>query len=89
MAIAFTPNELSALICACQFADKHPGKVRMPWQQAGKAAWDKLLREERRQSGFCGCCPHCGATCKERERRPNGNDTCENGHVYPSSTAVL
>ena len=31
-----------------------------------------------------GCCPHCGANVTERERRPNGNDTCENGHVYPS-----
>lgn len=35
-----------------------------------------------------GRCPHCGAKCVKRERRPGGNDTCENGHVYPSSAAV-
>jgi len=31
-----------------------------------------------------GVCPHCGGVVQERERRLNGNDTCENGHVYPS-----
>lgn len=24
-----------------------------------------------------------------RERRPNGNDTCVNGHVYPSSDSIM
>lgn len=31
-----------------------------------------------------GYCPHCHGVATKRERRPNGNDTCENGHVYPS-----
>lgn len=31
-----------------------------------------------------GFCPQCGAPGKTRERRINGNDTCMNGHVYPS-----
>lgn len=35
-----------------------------------------------------GFCPHCGAKGKMRERRPDGNDTCEKGHVYPSRSAV-
>lgn len=35
-----------------------------------------------------GTCPECGAACAMRERRPGGNDTCVNGHVYPSSEAV-
>lgn len=35
-----------------------------------------------------GRCPHCGGKCIERERRLNGNDRCENGHVYPSREAV-
>lgn len=35
-----------------------------------------------------GRCPHCGADGKTRERRPDGNDTCANGHVYPSRLAV-
>lgn len=32
-----------------------------------------------------GYCPHCGAAALVRERRPNGNDTCANGHIYPST----
>jgi hypothetical protein len=35
-----------------------------------------------------GFCPQCGAKGKKRERRPNGDDTCENGHVYPSLKAA-
>ncbi len=35
-----------------------------------------------------GRCPICGALGVTRERQPNGNDTCENGHVYPSAKAV-
>lgn len=31
-----------------------------------------------------GRCPHCGGNVITRERRLNGNDTCEDGHVYPS-----
>ncbi len=32
-----------------------------------------------------GYCPQCGAPGRSRERRINGNDKCENGHVYPSA----
>lgn len=35
-----------------------------------------------------GCCPTCGAACWTRERRLDGNDTCINGHTYPSRDAV-
>lgn len=35
-----------------------------------------------------GWCPICGAPGKSRERRPNGNDRCEKGHVYPSASAA-
>jgi len=35
-----------------------------------------------------GYCPKCGAPGKNRERNPNGNDTCENEHVYPSREAL-
>lgn len=31
-----------------------------------------------------GFCPICGERGISRERRMGGNDTCENGHVYPS-----
>jgi hypothetical protein len=36
-----------------------------------------------------GFCPRCGAPGKFRERRPNGNDTCEQGCVYPSLDAIV
>ena len=35
-----------------------------------------------------GYCPKCGAPGKLRERRPNGNDTCQRGHSYPSKDAL-
>lgn len=35
-----------------------------------------------------GYCPYCGEPGKTRERRPNGNDKCVNGHVYPSKNAL-
>ena len=39
-------------------------------------------------SSAYGNCPYCGAHGISRERRPNGNDECENSHVYPSRDAV-
>lgn len=36
-----------------------------------------------------GYCPVCGAPGELRERRPNGNDVCVNGHTYPSAEATL
>jgi hypothetical protein len=35
-----------------------------------------------------GYCPECGAKGVMRERRPNGNDKCANGHTYPSSIST-
>ncbi len=35
-----------------------------------------------------GFCPMCGAKGIERERCLNGNDHCEQGHVYPSKMAA-
>jgi hypothetical protein len=34
-----------------------------------------------------GYCPKCGEPGMIRERRPNGNDQCPNGHSYPSKEA--
>lgn len=36
-----------------------------------------------------GYCPTCGSPGVTRERRPNGNDTCSNGHTYPSKDGVI
>ena len=35
-----------------------------------------------------GFCPKCGGITINRERRMNGNDTCENGCVYPSAETL-
>ena len=35
-----------------------------------------------------GYCPECGGAGVMRERRPNGDDKCTNGHRYPSSKAL-
>lgn len=43
----------------------------------------------RQNELWYGRCPQCGARGHLRERRPNGNDTCVNGHVYPSASAIV
>lgn len=35
-----------------------------------------------------GYCPECGGAGVMRERRPNGDDKCTNGHKYPSAKAL-
>lgn len=35
-----------------------------------------------------GWCPECGHRVVMRERRPDGNDTCEKGHTYPSAKSL-
>jgi len=39
-------------------------------------------------TSFYGYCPICHAPGALRERRPNGNDICQNNHSYPSTTAL-
>jgi hypothetical protein len=47
------------------------------------------LREpEQEPVAVYGYCPECGEKGVQRERRPNGNDKCANGHTYPSSKAA-
>ena len=49
----------------------------------------KLVMEDVPESEKApyGHCPMCGAIGVERERRPDGDDTCAKGHVYPSRLA--
>jgi hypothetical protein len=47
---------------------------------------DKTTDEHATPYGY-GYCPICGSPGVKRERRPDGNDTCENNHVYPSRDA--
>lgn len=64
---------------------------RRPW-----TAEPEFIREARRyvsaetqppRASAYGYCPVCRAPGANRERRPYGNDTCQNGHVYPSQNA--
>ena len=43
------------------------------------------LQEDKPVYGYC---PRCGGRGYSRERRPNGNDKCVNGHTYPSLEAL-
>ncbi len=52
-----------------------------------KAAKIKVVKEKK--DNVYGFCPVCGAPGETRERRANGNDTCENGHTYPSKDAIM
>ena len=46
----------------------------------------EIKAEVQAEMGY-GYCPFCGAPGKMRERRPHGNDTCEDGHTYPSAAS--
>lgn len=35
-----------------------------------------------------GYCPVCGSEIASRERRPDGNDICDEGHKFPSKDAI-
>ena len=48
----------------------------------------KALAQTQEPVAVYGYCPECGAKGVMRERRPNGNDKCANGHTYPSSTSI-
>ena len=48
----------------------------------------EALAQTQEPLAVYGYCPECGAKGVMRERRPNGNDKCANGHTYPSSTST-
>lgn len=56
--LELTDDELSALVEACNVANKH--KPRPPWCWAGRSAWDKLIAEEMRR----------GKAVREKRTRP-------------------
>ncbi len=55
------------------------------FQQAYKTA----KRKAEVISSVYGRCPICNAPGIIRERRMDGNDTCKNGHKYPSKDASI
>ena len=54
--------------------------------KAGKQAIAEL--ESQEPVAVYGYCPECGAKGVMRERRPDGNDKCANGHTYQSCKAT-
>jgi DNA-directed RNA polymerase subunit RPC12/RpoP len=57
----------------------------------GECSWcgeREALAQTKEPVAVYGYCPECGAKGVMRERRPNGNDKCANGHTYPSSTST-
>jgi hypothetical protein len=54
--------------------------------QAGLKAIAEL--ESQEPVAVYGYCPECGAKGVMRERRPDGNDKCANGHTYQSCKAT-
>ena len=52
------------------------------------ADFKQALAQTQEPVAIYGYCPECGAKGVMRERRPNGNDKCANGHTYPSSTST-
>lgn len=66
--------------------DSREGFQSLTEQQADQGSDPALLKIG--EAPPYGYCPECGAAGLRRERRPNGNDTCANDCVYPSSAAV-
>jgi hypothetical protein len=60
---------------------------RADWN-ALRACIDDAERRAKIDEAAYGFCLHCKAKVVRRERRPRGNDTCANGHVYPSAASV-
>ena len=52
------------------------------------ADFKQALAQTQEPVAIYGYCPECGAKGVMRERRPNGDDKCANGHTYPSSTST-
>ena len=64
------------------------GLTSKEWRDLVTALRDRLAQPEQEPVAVYGYCPQCGAKGVMRERRPNGNDKCANGHTYPSSTST-
>ena len=51
-----------------------------------EALTQRPAAQDEREAPY-GYCPECGAPGVTRERRPDGDDKCSNGHRYPSRSA--
>ena len=79
---------------ACELAKKMPpdtvisSEAREWIEEHRRLDAERETREAAQKAEPYGRCPHCGAPGASREKRPDGNDRCPNGHVYPSRAAV-
>ena len=46
------------------------------------------MTDDKAKVSFYGFCPTCKGLGNTRERRFNGDDTCVNGHKYPSKDSL-
>lgn len=63
-------------------------KDMMLWAGKPVQEIEELFYNDGRLKMGYGFCPICGEEGVLRERRPDGNDNCKNGHVYPSKSAL-
>ena len=75
-----------ALKLALEALERFEGNKKL-WPEAITAIKEALAQTQEPVAVY-GYCPECGAKGVMRERRPNGNDKCANGHTYPSSTST-
>jgi len=94
-----TPQQLKAMKMALEALEDIFGKNKVDVTVINvikEALAEHAMRETQRLGqeieqepvAVYGYCPECGAKGVMRERRPNGNDKCANGHTYPSSTST-
>lgn len=60
-------------------------KVNKAWQMFSATLAEQVTTPATSVYGYC---PHCYSPGVSREKRPNGNDTCQAGHTYPSAQAI-
>ena len=79
-------NQLEMIVYSVDDDGTHENRAKV--QKAVTAIKKYMAQPEQEPVAVYGYCPQCGAKGVMRERRPNGNDKCANGHTYPSSTST-
>jgi len=73
----------------CDHFDAVAENLRKAIQEEALRNVQRIGQEiEQEPEAVYGYCPECGAKGVMRERRPDGNDKCANGHTYQSCKAT-
>jgi len=83
---AWFPNQIKASLGNEGTFDPDDNDIRKAIQ--GMSLLHDVILPPEEPTNVYGYCPKCSKPGKSRERRPNGNDTCEGGCVYPSADSV-